>query len=76
MSPTRSWHRRVGPPVLGPFQSGQSVKNVPGDASNNTITGNTAQIEGPASVVPEAGTLLLVATAVVGLGGYARRRRT
>jgi PEP-CTERM motif len=64
-----------GPPVLGTVQSGQTLKNAPGDPSDNTLAGNTARIEGPSTnVVPEPGTLLLLSAGLVGVGGYVRLR--
>ena len=59
------------------FQEAQALDNAPGTLADNSLTGNTAQIEGPAAgVVPEAGTLLLIGTGLVGLAGFGRRIRT
>jgi PEP-CTERM motif len=65
----------VGPPgAVGPPQEAQAIKDAPGTASNNTLTGNTVSVEAPTTAVPEPGTLLLLGTSLAGLGGYARAR--
>ncbi|HEY3067228.1 MAG TPA: PEP-CTERM sorting domain-containing protein [Methylomirabilota bacterium] len=62
----------VGPLTMLINQSAQAVKDVPGDPSDNTLSGNSVRVEGP-SPVPEPATLLLIGSGLVGLG-VARRR--
>ena len=63
----------IGPATMLITQSAQAVKDVPGDPSNNTLSGNSVMVEGP-NPVPEPGTLLLIGSGLVGLGIIRRRR--
>jgi len=63
----------VGPFTMLLNQSAQAVKDVPGDPSNNTLSGNSVMVEGP-NPVPEPTTLLLIGSGLVGLGAARRRR--
>ena len=63
----------VGPLTMLLNQSAQAVKDVPGDPSNNTLSGNSVMVEGP-NPVPEPTTLLLIGSGLVGLGAVRRRR--
>jgi hypothetical protein len=56
-------------------QSAQALKNVPGDPSNGTVSGNSVRVEGPTTIVPEPMTLLLIGTGLAALGFVRRRRR-
>jgi PEP-CTERM motif len=63
----------VGPATQLINQSAQAVKDVPGDPSNNTLSGNSVMVEGP-NPVPEPTTLLLIGSGLIGLGAARRRR--
>ena len=63
----------LGPATMLLNQSAQAVKDVPGDPSNNTLSGNSVVVEGP-NPVPEPTTLLLIGSGLVGLGAARRRR--
>jgi hypothetical protein len=54
-------------------EAAQAVKNNPGAGGDGTLTGNTAQIVGPSSGVPEPGTIALIGVGLV-LAGFLRRR--
>jgi len=56
------------------LQSGQDVKNVPGDPSDNTLAGNSVRVPGPTGAVPEPTTLLLIGSGLLGIGVVQRRR--
>lgn len=62
----------VGPLTMLLNQSAQAVKDVPGDPSNNTLSGNSVMVEGP-NPVPEPTTLLLIGSGLAGLGAVRRR---
>jgi len=63
----------VGPFTMLLNQSAQAVKDVPGDPSNNTLSGNSVMVEGP-NPVPEPTTLLLIGSGLAGLSAVRRRR--
>ncbi|HEY3066368.1 MAG TPA: PEP-CTERM sorting domain-containing protein [Methylomirabilota bacterium] len=63
----------VGPATMLLNQSAQAVKDAPGTPSNNTLAGDTVMVEGP-NPVPEPTTLLLVGSALAGVGAVRRRR--
>lgn len=68
--------RSTGPATSLNKQSAQAVKDVPGDLSNNTLTGNTVNVEGPGSAaVPEPGTFALLGSSMLFAGVFARRFR-
>ena len=63
-----------GPLTMLLNQSAQAVKDVPGDPSNNTLTGNSVMVEGP-NPIPEPTTLLLIGSGLAGLGAIRRRNK-
>jgi len=72
-------YRVIAVTNVGPFtmlinQSAQAVKDVPGDPSNNTLSGNSVKVEGP-NPVPEPTTLLLIGSGLAGLGALRRRNK-
>jgi PEP-CTERM motif-containing protein len=64
-----------GAPSLLVMQSAQALKDAPGDASDNSLTGNTARIEGPSTVVPEPSTLFLLGSGLAFVGRRLHRGR-
>ena len=63
-----------GPLTMLLNQSAQAVKDVPGDPSNNTLSGNSVMVEGP-NPIPEPTTLLLIGSGLAGLGAIRRRNK-
>ncbi|MBX9603098.1 MAG: PEP-CTERM sorting domain-containing protein [Bryobacteraceae bacterium] len=58
-------------------QSGQALKDAPGDPTDRTLTGNSVFVEGPAvNPIPEPATFAFMGTGLIGLGLLARRRRS
>jgi hypothetical protein len=77
----------LGPAVFGLFQidsiaslptidffEGQASKLVPGDPSDNTITGNIGSVEVPVIPEPATTSLMVVASALILIGRWRRRR--
>lgn len=57
------------------FQAAQARKDVPGDPSNNQLTGNVTLAEGPSTAVPEPTSMLLLGSGLVGAAVRMRRKK-